>query len=765
MRNKITKSIISWVLTIIIIACVFTPLSIILAEDNLGQTYYVAMNGKDTNPGTKEEPFATIHIACSKLSAGDTLYIREGTYNGYMVVSKKDNITIKNYNDEKVTIKNGIQQLGYIAYIGESQNVSISGIAFTYEETSNSGSAIIIHNSNNTKINNCELYKVDCGVMARAGTDNFEISSNIMHDCTWAYGGMLIFEAANGRIFNNVIYDSYFGVNFYGRNSHNNIVYNNTFFNNTLDVGSTNVSGIAENNIFRNNIFSSHFENTYETVAKDTADVATEDTAEAATENVAEDIPLAAIETTSEDTNEVQRCFITMNDFDYNCYNINTLSDGIIAEDPKSFDNTTTFTTFQTCGQEKNGFLGNPAFLNPGIGELQIGRMSECKGKGTDEYVPDVDILGKTREGSVDIGAYTSADRVDYYVSVDGSDENSGKDAKPFKTIQHALSVLQSGDFLFIKEGSYAEPIKVVGRSNITIMNYQDDKPVLNGQITIQDSNSISVGGFALNKSVVIDNSKKVKVTNMDINNGHIVVVPGSGACTDEYEISSCIIHDFGGDGAILIYNGKNGSIFNNVVYNTKQALLFEGSEAVNNKIYNNTFYNNQADVTLISAASMGDPANNKFYNNIFSNGFEIGNVKLLDNHEFDYNFYNEAKLSSCIGYWNVYNEKGEHIEVKWSSLNDFKALGKEANSVLGDPAFLNQASYDFRLRSSSKCIGAATSEGAPLYDIKGNRRESPYDMGAYKFTGVVNNYYVSPDGSDSNKGTEELPFKLYSMQ
>ena len=42
--------------------------------------YYVATTGNDSNAGTIAEPFATWEKGASVLTAGDTLYIRGGTY-------------------------------------------------------------------------------------------------------------------------------------------------------------------------------------------------------------------------------------------------------------------------------------------------------------------------------------------------------------------------------------------------------------------------------------------------------------------------------------------------------------------------------------------------------------------------------------------------------------------------------------------------------------------------------------------------------------
>jgi hypothetical protein len=44
------------------------------------KVYYVATNGNDANPGSKELPFQTIQKAQTFVSAGDTVYVRGGTY-------------------------------------------------------------------------------------------------------------------------------------------------------------------------------------------------------------------------------------------------------------------------------------------------------------------------------------------------------------------------------------------------------------------------------------------------------------------------------------------------------------------------------------------------------------------------------------------------------------------------------------------------------------------------------------------------------------
>lgn len=45
------------------------------------QSYYVALNGSDTNSGTLGSPFRTIEKAVSVVQSGQTIYVRGGTYN------------------------------------------------------------------------------------------------------------------------------------------------------------------------------------------------------------------------------------------------------------------------------------------------------------------------------------------------------------------------------------------------------------------------------------------------------------------------------------------------------------------------------------------------------------------------------------------------------------------------------------------------------------------------------------------------------------
>jgi hypothetical protein len=50
------------------------------ARNAFATDYYVATTGSDSNPGTKDSPFATLTKGVSSAGAGDTVYIGGGTY-------------------------------------------------------------------------------------------------------------------------------------------------------------------------------------------------------------------------------------------------------------------------------------------------------------------------------------------------------------------------------------------------------------------------------------------------------------------------------------------------------------------------------------------------------------------------------------------------------------------------------------------------------------------------------------------------------------
>ncbi|OUX30621.1 MAG: hypothetical protein CBE24_06440, partial [bacterium TMED264] len=73
-----------------------------------------------------------------------------------------------------------------------------------------------------------------------------------------------------------------------------------------------------------------------------------------------------------------------------------------------------------------------------------------------------------------------------YYVATDGDNLNAGTLEAPFKTIQHAVSIVEPGSTVYIKGGIYREELiieDVYGTEDnqITFKNFNDEDVLITG--------------------------------------------------------------------------------------------------------------------------------------------------------------------------------------------------------------------------------------------------------------------------------------------
>jgi hypothetical protein len=90
--------------------------------------YYVAPTGDDANPGTLDQPWRTIQKAANVMVAGDTVYVKEGTYlkdgvcGEYCGIAPKNSgsaaapITFKVYPGHKVVVDQNFEYAGFFIY-------------------------------------------------------------------------------------------------------------------------------------------------------------------------------------------------------------------------------------------------------------------------------------------------------------------------------------------------------------------------------------------------------------------------------------------------------------------------------------------------------------------------------------------------------------------------------------------------------------------------------------------------------------------------
>ena len=275
-----------------------------------GITYYIAKTGNNNNLGTEAQPWLTISKAASAMTAGDTVYVKQGTYNEQVWVSKSG--VAGNY-------------ITYSAYPGDENKAIIDGTRFNYNWNPGEEAPVMLEasyinftgfrviNSNmvgiraSGTINNVNLYKNwiyntagsciafrgnkygsydikniiiegnDAGLCLNGeygeaisirGVDGFEIKNNIVHDggdgrpSDGAGGeGIDAIHAANGKIHHNIVYnmkttgiylDGGSGVN-KNIDVYNNIVHDIRLYS-SVQIAAENPGGSVQNINFYNNI-------------------------------------------------------------------------------------------------------------------------------------------------------------------------------------------------------------------------------------------------------------------------------------------------------------------------------------------------------------------------------------------------------------------------------------------------------------------------------------------------------------------------------
>ncbi len=121
-------------------------------------TYYVSPNGNDNNAGTILEPWKTIQKAVNTARAGNTVYIRGGTYSSRVVIntysgSLNNYITFEAYKDETPIIDGTGISITPSAGLIDIRNVTYVRIkGLTIRNSDDMG--IYVRNSNNIQILN-----------------------------------------------------------------------------------------------------------------------------------------------------------------------------------------------------------------------------------------------------------------------------------------------------------------------------------------------------------------------------------------------------------------------------------------------------------------------------------------------------------------------------------------------------------------------------------------------------------------------------------
>jgi hypothetical protein len=146
-----------------------------------GKTYYVATNGNNSNPGTLSSPWKTIQKAANAAGAGDTVYVRGGTYREKVTVNRSGSagnfITFSSYPGETAVIDvNGVAMDTYPdgGFVINGKNyVQVIGFRIINSNSTNAGGfGIVCAESDHCVIKNNSTYNTyRSGIIVRSSTN------------------------------------------------------------------------------------------------------------------------------------------------------------------------------------------------------------------------------------------------------------------------------------------------------------------------------------------------------------------------------------------------------------------------------------------------------------------------------------------------------------------------------------------------------------------------------------------------------------------
>lgn len=239
------------------------------------ETYYVATTGDDSDPGTEAQPWATVVKAASTMVAGDTTYVKSGTYVGTVRFSRSGTqtapIRLLNYPGHTPKIQATTDPGNPITVATGNDTIPIAWIVIEGFELTSSASTkrsvfcVRYISALNVTIRNNVIHDCGQGILGygyRVTIDRNRIYHNDEH-------GMYV-TGTSYTITNNVIYDN---INGYGIQTagypvgqsptpgpeymtfKNNLIANNTIAFQQVRAAITLWQADAQNNTITNNIF------------------------------------------------------------------------------------------------------------------------------------------------------------------------------------------------------------------------------------------------------------------------------------------------------------------------------------------------------------------------------------------------------------------------------------------------------------------------------------------------------------------------------
>lgn len=339
-----------------------------------------------------------------------------------------------------------------------------------------------------------------------------------------------------------------------------------------------------------------------------------------------------------------------------------------------------------------------------------------------------------------------------FYVSTTGDDAGPGSFEQPWRTIQHALDTLTGGQTTLVREGTYAENLRVTHDGTpskpITISRFGSEQAILrpaggrenNFPVEIDSASYFRLHGFVIeyasgssSADVYLENgSHHVEISGNEIRNSSDQGIY-SERSTHDVQILGNAIHD-NGPSAIhqshgIYLEGVDHLLANNVIHDNHYGYgihVYPSADhvlIVHNTVVGNGSAQTSSGGILLGANEVATVNNTKIVNNVVAFNAAMG-VRSFFPEWVVQPEGNEAYSNVGFG-----NPQGDFST--WQG----GGIDYSNGNTVADPLFRDFDGRDFRLMAESPAIDGAIPAYSPDTDFDGVvRSKGPRpDVGAFE--------------------------------